>query len=87
MRTSKRTNQMPCIGQRFGPGADAGQTRTKRKRKLSARKKLNSAYLTGSLIIAGITGGITGSWTIFLVATTILVGVNLYNDEIRWRPR
>ena len=56
---------------------------------MSARRKLNAGYFLGSLAVAGIVGGLAGSWGVFLVAATILVAMNCYNHEIRpgtpWR--
>jgi hypothetical protein len=32
---------------------------------MSARNKLNAAYITGSFVVARIIGLLTGSWTVF----------------------
>jgi hypothetical protein len=35
---------------------------------MSARKKLNAANFLGSFIVAGLIGGVTGSWIVFWIA-------------------
>lgn len=50
---------------------------------MSARRKLNRAYVNGSFIVAGIAGMATGSWVVFLVAAGILLTLNVANGEIR----
>lgn len=50
---------------------------------MSARKKLNQAYVNGALIIAAIVGLATQSWTVFVSATTFLVLAALYAGDIR----
>jgi hypothetical protein len=35
---------------------------------MGARTKLNAAYLNGTLLIAGVVGALTGSWTVLGVA-------------------
>lgn len=44
---------------------------------MSARKKLNAAYFTGSVVVAAIAGFGTQSWVVFLVSLALLVGGNL----------
>jgi hypothetical protein len=50
---------------------------------MSARKKLNRAYLNGSLIIAGLIGVTAGSWGVFFVAAGVLLLANVASGEIR----
>lgn len=55
---------------------------------MGARTKLNAAYFTGSLIVAGLVGGVTQSWPVFLVALAAMLASNLCMGEIRLkRPR
>jgi hypothetical protein len=32
---------------------------------MSAKRKLNAAHLLGALVLAGLLGGLTGSWLVF----------------------
>ena len=50
---------------------------------MSARRKLNAGYFTGSLLVAAVAGGVTQSWLVFGLALAVLVGLNLYRNEIR----
>lgn len=50
---------------------------------MGARTKLNAAYFTGSLIVAGLVGGVTQSWPVFLVALATMLVSNLCLREIR----
>ena len=52
------------------------------KRK-TAKQKLNGSYVHGALIIAGVLGAISGSWTVFLIATGVLVATSLHDGNIR----
>lgn len=55
---------------------------------MGARTKLNTAYFTGSLIAAGLAGGVTQSWPVFLLALATMLASNLFMREIRLkRPR
>jgi hypothetical protein len=49
----------------------------------TARHKLNSSYVHGALIIAGVLGAISGSWTIFLIAAGVLVATSVHDGSIR----
>ena len=51
---------------------------------MSARRKLNQAYFTGSLCLAGL---LTESWLIFLLALLLLLAGNLYARDIRTKRR
>ena len=50
---------------------------------MSARHKLNQGYIQGALVVAGVIGVACGSWTVFLIAAAILVGLSVYSGEIR----
>jgi hypothetical protein len=50
---------------------------------MSARLKLNRAYFVGSLWLAGVVGGLTQSWLIFVLGLLALLAANLYAGEIR----
>jgi hypothetical protein len=50
---------------------------------MSTFQKLNSAYFSGSLLLAGIAGAIADSWSVFAIALSGLVASNLYLREIR----
>ncbi len=54
---------------------------------MSARHKLNSAFFTGSLVLAAILGGTFQSWPVFFVVLVVLVGCNLAAGDIRPRGR
>ncbi|HBN76086.1 MAG TPA: hypothetical protein DD473_09750 [Planctomycetaceae bacterium] len=50
---------------------------------MSARHKLNAAYLHGSLIIAGIVGGISQSYLVFGFTFAVLLIGNIQCGDIR----
>ncbi len=50
---------------------------------MGARRKLNSAYFNGCLVVAGLLGWLTESWTAFLVALVVLVGTAWNCGDIR----
>jgi len=50
---------------------------------MGARSKLNGAFLNGSLLIAGLIGGMAQSWVVFWLALAGLVIANLVSGEIR----
>ena len=54
---------------------------------MGARKKLNSAYFSGSLLMAGLAGWLTGSWLVLVVGVLILVAINVNNGDIRLGKR
>jgi len=54
---------------------------------MGAREKLNGAYLTGSLLVAGAAGLATGSVVVFIVALTALMLINFLDGNIRPRSR
>ena len=49
---------------------------------MGARQKLNVVYIYGILILAGIIGGLTGSWTVALIAGGVLAACALYAGGI-----
>jgi hypothetical protein len=54
---------------------------------MGARTRLNQAFFTGSLLLAGAAGWLTQSWMVGLLALTVLLAANLYQGEIRPRKR
>ena len=54
---------------------------------MGARTKLNQAYLNGALIVAAAIGLLAQSWTVFIIAALIGIGLSLYAGEIRPRGR
>ena len=52
-------------------------------RRTTARHKLNGSYLHGALIVAGLLGAVSGSWTIFLLAAGVLVATSVHDGSIR----
>ena len=50
---------------------------------MSARGKLNSAHVNGALLVAGLIGGLTGSWTIFGLALGGLLLTKVLGGDIR----
>jgi phage-related holin len=50
---------------------------------MSARQKLNAAFLNGSLIVAAVVGWLFGSWAVFALILVLLVVGNLVAGEIR----
>jgi hypothetical protein len=54
---------------------------------MNARRKLNSGHLNGALLVAGLIGGLSGSWTIFGLAVVGLVFTKLVSGDIRLSGR
>ena len=54
---------------------------------LAARQKLNSIYFCGSVAVAGIIGGLTGSWIVFIVTAGVLIACSLSDGGIRPNKR
>lgn len=50
---------------------------------MNARNKLNTSYLCGSLVIAGVFGWLTGSCTMFVIALLVLLVINVLRGNIR----
>ena len=54
---------------------------------MGARQKLNEAHVIGALIMASFLGLMTGSWTVFIIASAVLIGAATYNGAIRPQSR
>jgi hypothetical protein len=54
---------------------------------LTAKHKLNSANVLGCLLVAGVIGGMTSSWTVFLIAAIVLVALSINAGDIRLAGR
>ncbi len=52
---------------------------------MGARDKLNKHHVFGAIGLAAIVGALAGSWTVFVMAAAMLIGVSLYSGEIRPR--
>ena len=50
---------------------------------MSARKKLNSAFIVGNLIVATLVGIVFQSMAAFAVAAVVLIGLSLADGSIR----
>lgn len=50
---------------------------------MSAKHKLNGAKFLGALLVAGVTGGQTGSFSVFLIALTGLLIAAVIAGDIR----
>jgi hypothetical protein len=50
---------------------------------VSAKQKLNAAYLLGALPVAGLVGGVAGSWAAFGVALVALLVAAYHAGDIR----
>jgi hypothetical protein len=50
---------------------------------MGARQKLNSAFFTGSLVVAGAVGAMSGSWLVFGLCLSLLVAGDLIAGNIR----
>ncbi len=50
---------------------------------MGAKQKLNSASALGALLIAAIIGGLTGSWTVFVIVAIVLIATAIHSGEIR----
>lgn len=49
----------------------------------SAKQKLNAAHLHGAILIAGLLGGISGSWTVFWITLGVLIVTGFHDGTIR----
>ena len=54
---------------------------------MSARKKLNSAYVVGSLVLSGVVGLMTESWIAFFILLALSLASNFYEGNIRPNSR
>jgi hypothetical protein len=50
---------------------------------MSARKKLNTAYIGGSIAMAAAFGAMAESWLVFVVVLVVLLSFHLYEGNIR----
>jgi hypothetical protein len=51
---------------------------------MGAKRKLNAAHFNGAMIIAGLLGGVTGSWEVFLIAfVALMIGAIVAGDVRR----
>lgn len=50
---------------------------------MGAKRKLNSAYFHGALGVAALVGAVTGSWSVFWLASAVLVVTSIYSGDIR----
>ena len=57
--------------------------KVRRGQEMGARKKLNSAAITGTIVVSAILGVLSGSGTVFVVAAVILLALSWYSGEIR----
>jgi len=51
---------------------------------MSAKHKLNAMNFCGSLVVAGVIGLVTGSFTIFVIALLALLAAGYYSGDLRW---
>ena len=54
---------------------------------MSARQKLNAAYVLGSVVIAALVGALFQSWQMFAIAAILLVALCFVGGTIRPRGR
>ena len=57
--------------------------RHNKSRAATARHKLNSASMMGTLVVAGLLGGLAGSWLVFLVAALVMAAAAVHAGDIR----
>ncbi len=50
---------------------------------MTARHKLNQSYVNGALLLAGVIGASSQSWTLFLLLTAVFVVLSLHSGDIR----
>ena len=51
---------------------------------MSARKKLNSLYTSGTIVLAAFVGLVFNAWFAFVVAFVILMALNTHAGNVRW---
>ena len=54
---------------------------------MGARQKLNDAHVIGAIIVAGVLGLMTCSWTVFIIASAVLIGAAILGGDIRLHKR
>ena len=50
---------------------------------VSARTKLNVAFINGAVLLAAVVGVIMASWSVFFIALVVFVMVSIFAGEIR----
>ena len=50
---------------------------------MSAKRELNSIHFLGALVLAGIAGGVAGSWSVCGIVFMALVLTGYYTGDIR----
>jgi hypothetical protein len=50
---------------------------------MGARQKLNTIHVVGSVGLAGLLGLLTGSVTVFVVASAVMIGAAVQSGKIR----
>lgn len=50
---------------------------------MGAKQDLNEIYLTGSVVLAAIIGGLAQSWPVFFVALAIILAISVFTTKIR----
>ena len=50
---------------------------------MTARKKLNVAFINGSVLLAGLIGYVCQSWIAFALALVLLLGMSIYAGDVR----
>ena len=50
---------------------------------MSAKHKLNAAQFCGSLLVAGLFGGLMGSWVVFVIALAALLVAAFHAGDLR----
>jgi len=50
---------------------------------LTAKHKLNSAYVNGAVVIAALVGIVCESWLVFLLVAALLIAGSLQDGSIR----
>ncbi len=50
---------------------------------MGAKNKLNAAALNGALVVGGLVGAVTGSWTAFFLCAAVLVASAVHAGDIR----
>ncbi|HEY1067367.1 MAG TPA: hypothetical protein VGE52_14695 [Pirellulales bacterium] len=53
---------------------------------MSAKQKLNSAHVLGSMLFAGLAGAATQSMFVFVAVWGVLVGLGVHSGDIRLKP-
>jgi len=54
-----------------------------RKQSTSAKHKLNSANVTGAVVVAGLAAAVVGSWPVFWLVVIFLVVTAVHSGDIR----